>query len=131
MTDIEDLQVAHEQTVKAFNDRNPEALAACLHDDAIELGLHALLPRDGKSVIMDVVKGFFASHDRLAWAAEIPRQYRTIGTTGLVWGLESLTRKPKDGPTTLRYFRTTATYVQTEGRWVAAAFHLSEIPAGF
>ena len=131
MTDIDDLKAAHEQTVQAFNDRNPEALAACLHDDAIELGLHALLPRDGKCAIMDVVKGLFESHDRLQWVAEIPLQYRIIGTTGLVWGLDSLARKPKDGPMTLRYFRTTATYVQTGGRWVAAAFHLSEIPAGF
>jgi len=57
-------------------------------------------------------------------------QYRVIDSTGLVWGHTALSLKPKDGPSTTIFIRFTFVFVKTEGKWLEACVHFSQLPTG-
>jgi hypothetical protein len=75
------------------------------------------------------LQSFFDTLESLT-RTPINLQYRVVGNTGIVWGYETLTYKPKDGPMKTIQSRVTATYTKSGGKWLLLTRHESAIPSG-
>lgn len=129
MADIDDLKLAFEQMVQAFNARDLSALSACLHEEVIRFAIFSPFPEDGKTVMAGNLLTSFETRESHTWQPVHP-QYRVIGTTGMVWSHDMFATKPKDGPMTSVYVRTTITFAKVDGQWLGVVFHHSELPSG-
>jgi ketosteroid isomerase-like protein len=129
MADIDDLQATFEQFVGAFNAHNLDAWAALCHDGVVSFQLFSPFPVDGKAALRQVHQTTLANSES-ASATHINPQFRVIGTTGVVWAHTALVLKPKDGPMTAVFARSTFTFAKSDGRWLMVASHISQLPAG-
>ncbi len=129
MADIDDLKAAFEQLVQAFNASDIDSLSECLHSDVMRFSLFIPFAEDGRAVMVNNLQASFAHQESRNWS-QINPQYRVIGTTGIVWSNDRLSVKPKDGPMTSVYARTTITFAKVDGKWLALALHHSELPSG-
>ena len=86
-------------------------------------------PIDGKATLRQLAEANFANSESVSFTPINP-QCRVIGSTGIVWGHTALSVKPKDGPLTTTFARFTFVFVKTEGKWLEAAVHVSQLPSG-
>jgi ketosteroid isomerase-like protein len=129
MTDIDDLKVAFEQIVGAYNAQNLDAWAALCHDNVVSFQLFSPFPVDGKAALRQAHQTTLANSES-ATTTLINPQFRVIGTTGVVWAYLALGVKPKDGPLTTVFARSTFTFTKSDGRWRMVVSHISRLPSG-
>ena len=129
MADIDDLKAAFEQFVGAYNAQNLDAWAALCHDNVVSFQPFSPFPVDGQVALRQVHQTTLANSES-ASATHINPQFRVIGTTGVVWAHSALVFKPKDGPLTTVFARSTFTFAQSDGRGLMVASHISRLPSG-
>jgi ketosteroid isomerase-like protein len=129
MADIDELKAAFEQHIHMVNTRNPDAFVATVHDGVTGFTIASPFPVDGQEAIRQFVQTVMA-HTESNTFRPINPQFRVIGTTGVVWAHHAVARKPKDGPRTTVFGRSTFTFVKTDGQWLCVSFHHSLIPSG-
>ena len=131
--DVDDLKDTHEQVVRALNMRNADAYVASWHHRGVQLRRNAELPTDyeqvGKAAIHQGLQNFFANTERftVTW---LEPQYRVIGSTGIVWGRVSGSRKPTGRPAETWTSRATVIYVKLDSGWARVCSHMSAPPSG-
>jgi uncharacterized protein (TIGR02246 family) len=129
MADMDDLKAAFEQFVGGYNTHNLDAWAALCHDNVVSFQLFSPFPVDGKAALRQVHQTTLANSES-ASVTHINPQFRVIGATGVVWAHSALVLKPKDGPMTTVFARTTFTFAKSDGRWLMVASHISRLPSG-
>ncbi|HXG23586.1 MAG TPA: nuclear transport factor 2 family protein [Chthonomonadales bacterium] len=129
MEDISDLRRTFEQMVHAYNSRNPEVLSALLHDTVVAFTHYSPFPTDGKSALQRVFQALL-THTESATMTLVNVHYRNTENTGVVYGVGSVTQKPKDGPVRTIFDRQTWIFTKVDGRWLLVAVHLSLLPSG-
>ncbi len=131
--DVDDLKAAEEAYVAAFNKQDVSAILASQHDEFVSYGPNAVFPNDrkgrSKADLQQGLENFLAIRERFT-ITPINPQYRVVGTTGLVWGHERIVRKLKDGPQGTIRVRYIRTWVNSGGKWLRLASHLSAVPSG-
>ena len=129
MADIDELKAAFEQLIQTLNTRNLDAFVATVHDGVAGFTIASPFPLDGQEVIRQFVQAMIA-HTESNTFMPIHPQFRVIGNTWVVWSHHAVARKPKDGPQTTVFGRSTFTFVQTDGQWRCVSFHHSLLPSG-
>jgi ketosteroid isomerase-like protein len=129
MADIDDLKATFEQFVGAFNAHNLDAWAALCHDSVVSFQPFSPFPVEGKAALRQVHQTTLANSESVS-VTHINPQFRVIGATGVVWAHTAHVRKPKDGPMTTVFGRSTFTFAKSDGRWLMVASHGSGLPSG-
>jgi ketosteroid isomerase-like protein len=132
--DVDDLKAAVERAIKAFNSLDPAPLASTVHPGFV------MFDRD--SAFADVspmqnveastrtgLQSWFATLESLN-ITPVNYQYKVVGNTGIVWGYETMTYKPKGGPMQTIQSRVTSVYLKSGGKWLIIMSHSSAIPSG-
>ena len=131
--DVDDLKAAYEAYIEAFSKQDVSANLATQHDEYVSYGPNAVFPNDrkgrSKADLQQGLENFLAIRERFT-ITPINPQYRVVGTTGLVWGHERIVRKLKDGPQGTIRVRYIRTWVNSGGKWLRLASHLSAVPSG-
>jgi ketosteroid isomerase-like protein len=129
MAEIDELKAAFEQHIQTLNTHNLDAFVATVHNGVTGFTIASPFPVDGQEVIRQFVQIVIANTESNTFMPIHP-QFRVIGTTGVVWSHHAVARKPKDGPRTTVFGRSTFTFVKTDGQWLCVSFHHSLIPSG-
>jgi ketosteroid isomerase-like protein len=129
MAEIDELKAAFEQHIQTLNTHNLDAFVATVHNGVTGFTIASPFPVDGQEVIRQFVQTVIANTESNTFMPINP-QFRVIGTTGVVWSHHAVARKPKDGPRTTVFGRSTFTFVKTDGQWLCVPFHHSLIPSG-
>jgi ketosteroid isomerase-like protein len=129
MAEIDELKAAFEQHIQTLNTHNLDAFVATVHNGVTGFTIASPFPVDGQEVIRQFVQTVIANTESNTFMPINP-QFRVIGTTGVVWSHHAVARKPKDGPRTTVFGRSTFTFVKTDGQWLCVSFHHSLIPSG-
>lgn len=129
MSDLDTLRRTFEHLVDAYNARNSEALSAILHDTVVAFTHYSPFPTDGKAALQRVFQALL-THTESATMTLVSAQYRVSDNTGVVYGVGSVTQKPKDGPVKTTFDRQTWIFTNVDGRWLLVAVHLSLLPSG-
>jgi ketosteroid isomerase-like protein len=129
MADIDDLKATFEQGVAAICRRDAAGQSNFWHEQIVAFNPLYPFAVEGKGPLTQMAESQFAQSESLTFSPINP-QCRVIGSTGIVWGHLAVTRKPKDGPLTRLYGRFTIIFVKTDGQWLEAAVHVSQLPTG-
>jgi len=128
----DDLRSSQQQFIEAFNHQDATALASLLHRNYTQLTLTGDVLEDwtGKSAEdrRAYFKEFFNGYETCVLDLEKPA-YRMVGTTGIVFGTQKLTQKPKDGVLGYPRARATFTWILDDGRWQLLSLQQSSLPA--
>ena len=132
--DVDDLRAVNESANKAFNSRDSAALAAMVHPGMVffdrDSAFAEVSPmQNAEASARTGLQSWFDTFESLT-IAPVNMQYRVVGYTGIVWGYETLTYKPKDGPMRTIQSRVTSTYIKSGGKWLLLMSHGSAIPSG-
>jgi len=129
-SDLDDLKVAHEKLIQAWNAHDLDAIMTTRHGQAI--GYYQDNPVPSDVSLADyrlMLQDLFANTEQMV-ITPINPQYRVIGNVGIAWYLQRQVRKPKDGPTETLFTRITLTFAKVDGNYVLACFHVSKVPTG-
>ena len=108
MAEIDELKAAFEQHIQMLNTHILDAFVATVHDGVTGFTIASPFPVDGQEVIRQFVQTVIANTESNTFMPINP-QFRVIGTTGVVWSHHAVARKPKDGPRTTVFGRSTFT----------------------
>jgi len=125
----EGLRAAFERFVRAENAHDVDTLLSLAHDSIVFVSPTDPFPVEGKEAYRQVWQRWF-ENEQFRVTLTNP-QVRTLGATGIAWGLYTLLLKPKDGPAVTSSGRYTLTFARAEGdgRWLLVAFHASRLPS--
>ena len=129
MADIDELKAAFEHHIHMVNTHDLDAFIATVYDGVAGFLIASPFPVDGQEVIRQSLQTMLANTESNTFTPINP-QFRVIGTTGVVWSHHVVVRKPKDGPRTTVFGRSTFTFVKTDGQWLCVSFHHSFLPSG-
>jgi ketosteroid isomerase-like protein len=132
--DVDDLKAAVEQAIRAFNSLNPAPLALAVHPGFVMFDRDSAFAdvspmQNIEASIRSGLQSWFATLESLN-ITPVNYQYRVVGNTGIVWGYETVTYKPKGGPVQTKQSRVTSTYIKSGGKWLILLNHSSAIPSG-
>ena len=131
MADIDDLKATFEQIVGVINRRDPNAYASYFHEQMVAFPPFFPFAVDCKAAARQFAEANLANPNTESTSfTPLNPQYRVIGSTGIVWGHTALSLKPKDGPLSTSFIRFTFVLVKTEGKWLEACVHFSQLPTG-
>ena len=123
--DVDDLKVAFDHWVNAYNSRSVEDLVACYHDQAVSFGQFKEPPVVEKAAIREGVQSFYHQVEHVNFSPNDP-QFRVIDNTGVVWSLYSLYWRGRSAIRMMNTFgRLTLTFVKTDGKWLIVSQHAS------
>jgi len=131
--DVDELKAAHQKWLDGWNVRSADTIAGAYHDQAVVVFPDDPFPRDlGASTVQARLQSSEAwrANTESFTATPINLEFRMVGDVGLVWGHYRTVVKPLDGPQQTSFLRTTETWVQSGGKWVLLAWHVSAIPSG-
>ncbi len=125
----EGVRATFERFVRAENAHDLDTLLSLTHEHVIFVGPDNPFPLEGKEAYRQVWQRWF-EHEQFRVTLTNP-QVRTLGATGIAWGLYTLQLKPKDGPAVTSSGRYTLTFTRAEGegKWLLVAFHASRLPS--
>ena len=130
--DLDELKSAQQKFADAFKAKDAGTLASLLAPGYIDFPVDGDLPVDWSAKThqqrVQHFKNEFANYE--SWEVRlVDTQYRIAGAAGIVSGWERATRKPNNGVLEYPRWRFTATWIQSDGKWLLAAAHRSTTPA--
>lgn len=130
-SDLDDLKTAEEKFVQAFNSLNANAVAQMTQPGLTVFDTDSPFPSvyQDRDAVKDSMQNWFSGLESLDIVVIDP-QYNIVGNTGIMVGYETLTSKPRGGPSTTAYYRISITFVKSGGKWLALNIHLSYFPSG-
>ena len=128
-SDMDDFKAEVEKFVQAFNSFDVETIAKTAHPGMVVYTIDSPFPEvhQTSNTFRDGIQGWFDTLESLNIVLVNP-QYRVVGNTGIAWGYETSTAKPKDGPPTTNHYRVTMTFVKSGGKWLLLTIHMSDLP---
>jgi ketosteroid isomerase-like protein len=126
--DLADLKATQMRMVKAVQAGDVETMFGIFHDGRIRFGANSAFPsvmRDRERTKQAYAKFFETHRFRIIWYKP---DYRVVGNTGLVWGLNEINVMSKNGPTQRLFLKTSLVYVKSEGKWKLILNHYTPIP---
>ena len=132
--DVDDLKAAEAQLIKALNSLDAAAFASMIHPGSVNYGRDSafaeLAPMENpEATIRTGLQGWFSTVESIN-ITPVNYQYRVVGNTGIVWGHDTASIKPKDGPMKAVQSRMTDTWIKSGGKWLLLMSHNSAIPSG-
>jgi ketosteroid isomerase-like protein len=127
--DVDEFKVAVEKFVQAFNSFDVATIAQTAHQGLVVYTTSSPFPDvyPTTAAFGDSLKGWFPTLESLNIVLVNP-QYKVVENTGVMWGYETSTTTPKDGPTTTEYYRITMTFIKSGGKWLVLTIHMSRLP---
>ena len=127
--DLDDLKAADDRHFKAFAARDAATFSAMAHPELVAFARNAAFALPNRELSIKSLQDWFATLESLS-ITPIDYQYKVIGNTGIVWGYNIVTYKPKDGSQQTYQQRQTSTWIKSGGKWLALLSHASAIPSG-
>src|SRR6266852_3577035 len=123
--DIDDLKMAFERWLNAYNSRNVDDLVACYHEQAVSFGQFREAPVVAKAAIREGIQTFYTQVEHVNFSPQDP-QFRVIDNTGVVWSMYALYWRGRSAIRMMNTFgRLTLTFVKTDGQWLIVSQHAS------
>jgi ketosteroid isomerase-like protein len=127
--DLAELKATHQRFQKAWNTGDMITVFEIWQDGAIWLPSSQAFPVVTNSAIgLQMFTKWLETHIyRDNWYKV---DYRVIGNTGLVWGVNTTTEMSKTkGTGKRRFHKTSLVFVKSDGKWVAVMHHETPIPS--
>jgi len=130
-SDSDEFKAEVERFIKAFNSLDANTISQTAHPGCVVFNTDSpfITVYPTPAAFGEGLQNWFSGLESLSIILVEP-QYNVVGNTGVMWGYESSTAKPKDGPSTTIYYRTTMTFVQSGGKWRVLSIHMSKLPSG-
>ena len=127
--DLADLKAAHQKFVKAWNAGDMDTAFEIWQDGGIWLPSSRGFPVVTNSAMgKQMFNKWLETH--IYWIDWHKVDYKVIGNTGLVWGLQTVGAINKATGMGKRYFsKSTLVFVKSEGKWQAVMSHDTPIPS--
>jgi ketosteroid isomerase-like protein len=129
MSDLDDLKIAVEQWIAAYNSRNLDSIIAGTHEGVTFFNTVSPFALDGKVALRQLFEVQFMNFES-ALVTPINLQYRVIGMSGVAWGYVAIAIKPKDGPLRTIFARISWTWTKVDNTWLTVSMHQSLLPSG-
>jgi ketosteroid isomerase-like protein len=130
-SDLDDFKAEVDKFVQAFNSLDANAIAQTIQPGLVvfdyDSPFSSVYP--DKTAVKESMQKWFSNLESLNIVLVEP-QYNVVGNTGVMWGYETSTSKPKDGPSVTIHYRVIMTYIKSEGKWCVLTIHLSYLPPG-
>jgi len=129
--DLDDFKAEVEKFVQAFNSFDVSTIAQTAHPGLVVYNTTSPFPDvyPTTAALANAMQEWFSTLESLNIVRVNP-QYQVVGNTGVMWGYDTSTTKPKDGPTTTDHYRVTMTFIKSGGKWRVLTIHMSNLPSG-
>ena len=132
-SDLDDLKTASEKLTQAFNSHDTETAAYMIYPGQVTVDSNSASPevvpmQNTQASSTEHFKSFFNQMEIFS-IKQYNMQYRVIGNTGIVWGHQTMTLKPKGEPSIIVHQITTETWIKSEGKWYQIMYHDSAVPS--
>ena len=125
--DLAELKATHQRVVNAWNTGDMDAVFEIWQDGAIWLSPGSAFPMVMNSAILKPMLTKWLE-TRTYRGIPYKTDYRVIGNTGLVWGLRTeIVISKATGTGKSRFFKYSAVYMKSEGKWITVMIHASPI----
>ena len=123
--DVDDFRAEVEKFVQAFNSMDVSTIAQTVHPGLVVYNTVSPFPQvyPTTAALGNAMQEWFSTLESLNIVLVNPK-YQVIGNTGVTWGYETSTTKPKDGPTTTDHYRVTTTFIKSNGKWHVLTIHM-------
>ena len=129
--DVDDLKADYEKFLQAFNSLDAATIAKTAEPGLVVYNTDSpfieLFPTQDS--MKQSMQDWFSTLESLN-IVPVNLQYKVFGNTGIMWGYQSSTTKPKDGPSTSSHYRITTTFIKSGGQWRVLTIHMSKLPSG-
>lgn len=128
--DAGDLKASFEKFVEAFNSFDHNTISKMTYPGHVGFYTDGAFPEIAASSLSErrgPIRDWFKTLESLNIALIQP-EYKVIGNTGIMWGYETITVKPEDGPQRSTHCRIIHTFIKVDGKWNVLTTHMSLIP---
>jgi len=116
--DLADLKATFNKNVEAWNNRDINKICESFHNLAVVYWENSIIPDDGKTTLCNNLKEWFANNNETIQVTPVTPTFRLAGNIGIVFGLNNVSIKLKEGPPESTTQRITTVFVKEGNKWL-------------